>query len=115
MSIGFKARIWFTELLSNDTSVLKDLAMTLLARVEALESENADLRSRLRLNSRNSHKPPSSDGLSKKPALPKWPHKGAQHYARIQPVTSTLREHSTNVSQNLVNAFDRKPVVFQAG
>jgi transposase len=63
--------------------------MALLARVEALESENAalraenadlrlenaDLRSRLRLNSRNSHKPPSSDGLSKKPGLPKGPPK----------------------------------------
>ena len=52
--------------------------MVLLAKVEALESENAalraevsELRSRLKLNSKNSHKPPSSDGLSKKPGLPK--------------------------------------------
>jgi transposase len=64
--------------LSNDISVLKDLVVALLAKVEALESENAalrrenaDLRSRLNLNSKNSHKPPSSDGLSKKPGLPK--------------------------------------------
>jgi transposase len=64
--------------LSNDISVLKDLVMVLLAKVEALESENAalraevsELRSRLNLNSKNSHKPPSSDGLSKKPGLPK--------------------------------------------
>lgn len=56
--------------------------MALLAKVEALESENAalrvevaDLRSRLKLNSKNSHKPPSSDGLSKKPGLPKGPPK----------------------------------------
>ena len=62
--------------LSNDISVLKDLVMVLLAKVEALESENAalraevsELRSRLKLNSKNSHKPPSSDGLSKKPGL----------------------------------------------
>jgi hypothetical protein len=75
--------------LSNDISALKDLVMALLARVEALESENAglwaenadlrleiaDLRSRLKLNSRKSHKPPSSDGLSKKPGLPKGPPK----------------------------------------
>jgi transposase len=68
--------------LSNDISVLKDLVMALLAKVEALESENAalraentDLRSRLNLNSKNSHKPPSSDGLSKKPGLPKGPPK----------------------------------------
>jgi transposase len=68
--------------LSNDISVLKDLVMALLSKVEALESENAalraenaDLRSRLNLNSKNSHKPPSTDGLSKKPGLPKGPPK----------------------------------------
>ena len=64
--------------LSNDISVLKDLVLALVSKVEALESENAalraevsELRSRLNLNSKNSHKPPSSDGLSKKPGLPK--------------------------------------------
>ncbi|MCW5923736.1 MAG: hypothetical protein KIS77_15430 [Saprospiraceae bacterium] len=68
--------------LSNDISVLKDLVTALLAKVEALESENAalraenaELRSRLKMNSKNSHKPPSSDGLSKKPGLPKDPPK----------------------------------------
>lgn len=46
-----------------------------------LSSENAELRSRLNLNSKNSHKPPSTDGLSKKPGLPKEPAKksGGQH------------------------------------
>jgi hypothetical protein len=64
--------------LSNDIKVLKDLVTVLLAKVEALESENAalraenaELRSLLNLNSKNSHKPPSLDGLSKKPGLPK--------------------------------------------
>jgi transposase len=68
--------------LSNDISVLKGLVIALLGKVESLESENAalraevaDLRSRLNLNSKNSHKPPSSDGLSKKPGLPKGPAK----------------------------------------
>ena len=68
--------------LSNDIKVLKDLVMVLLARIETLESEvsalraeNAELRSRMNLNSKNSHKPPSSDGLSKKPGLPKGPPK----------------------------------------
>jgi transposase len=61
---------------------LKDLVSVLLRRIEVLESENAalwaenaELRSRLNLNSKNSHKPPSSDGLSKKPGLPKGPAK----------------------------------------
>ena len=50
--------------LSNDIKVLKDLVTVLLAKIEALESENAalraenaELRSRLNLNSKNSHKP----------------------------------------------------------
>lgn len=78
--------------LSNDILALRELTNTLLVRVEALEVENAalkaenvalraenvtlktdnaELRSRLNLNSRNSHKPPSSEGLSKKPGLVK--------------------------------------------
>ncbi|MEN9386896.1 MAG: hypothetical protein RLZZ185_1637, partial [Bacteroidota bacterium] len=68
--------------LSDDILALKDLVSVLLRRIEVLESENAalrvevaDLRSRLNLNSKNSHKPPSSDGLSKKPGLPKGPPK----------------------------------------
>ena len=46
----------------------------LSARVTKLEVENAELRNRLNLNSSNSHKPPSTDGLKKKtrkPGLPK--------------------------------------------
>ena len=56
--------------LSNDILVIKALVVQLLARVESLELENAALRSevsalrsRLNLNSKNSHKPPSSYGL----------------------------------------------------
>ncbi len=47
-----------------------------MARIEGLEAENtalkaenAELRQRLGQNSKNSHKPPSSDGLGKKPAF----------------------------------------------
>lgn len=47
----------------------------LKARVHELETENAELKARLAQNSANSSKPPSSDGLTKKPlikpALPK--------------------------------------------
>jgi transposase len=62
----------------NDIEGLKLLVAQLLERVANLESENAglkaenaELRERLNLKSHNSHKPPSSDGLSKKSVLPK--------------------------------------------
>src|SRR3974390_1275222 len=38
---------------------------SLMRRIEALEAENAELRRRLDLDSSNSSKPPSSDGLKK--------------------------------------------------
>lgn len=46
-------------------------------RIQALEDEVAALRIQLQQNSTNSHKPPSSDGYRKAPALPKA--KGAKH------------------------------------
>lgn len=62
----------------NDIESLKDLVTVLLNRITHLESvitglqvENTDLRNRLNLNSNNSSKPPSSDGLAKKPAIAK--------------------------------------------
>jgi transposase len=62
--------------LSDDISILKELVFKLLTRIDGLErentalkAENAELRLRLNQNSQNSHKPPSSDGLSKKPAF----------------------------------------------
>ncbi|MVM42290.1 hypothetical protein GO730_39030 [Spirosoma sp. HMF3257] len=65
-----------------DLGELKALINSLLAevqrlkaRVHELETENAELKTRLAQNSANSSKPPSSDGLTKKPlikpALPK--------------------------------------------
>ena len=42
----------------------------LRAKNEALQAENADLRRRLDLDSSTSSKPPSSDGLKKKPRIP---------------------------------------------
>jgi len=64
--------------LSNDITAFKDFVLVLLRRIEVLESENvvlralkAELRLRLNLNSKNSHKPPSTGGMPKKPDLPK--------------------------------------------
>lgn len=68
-----------------DISSLRLLVQQLLSRVAELEQENGSLktvilqlqqeneilRGRLSKNSQNSHKPPSSDGLKKKPALPR--------------------------------------------
>lgn len=74
----------------NDISILKDLVLRLITRIDVLEAENLalraentalraentelkakifDLQLRLNKNSSNSNKPPSSDGLSKKPAI----------------------------------------------
>lgn len=69
----------------NDIQTLQELVVKLITRVEsleaknrllqskvkALEAENRELRARLDANSRNSHRPPSSEGLRKKPALSK--------------------------------------------
>lgn len=70
---------------SQDIQLLKDLVSNLLNRVSLLEAENTllraenttlkleneTLRAQINQNSQNSHKPPSTDGLKKKPALPK--------------------------------------------
>jgi transposase len=64
--------------LPDDIQALKQIIAQLLERFSRLKTENAnlkteneELRQRLKLKSHNSHKPPSSDGLTKKPALPK--------------------------------------------
>lgn len=64
--------------LPDDIQALKQIIAQLLERISRLETENVqlkteneELRQRLKLKSHNSHKPPSSDGLTKKPALPK--------------------------------------------
>ena len=62
----------------SEVRALRELVLTqarqiqeLRERLELLERENAELRSRLGQTSRNSHCPPSSDGYRKKTALPK--------------------------------------------
>ena len=57
--------------LPNDIAGLQALVLELLKRVEYLEAENKELKARLNSNSSNSNRPPSSDGLKKKTALPK--------------------------------------------
>ena len=57
--------------LPDDIQELNNLVARLLERISQLETENAELRRRLGLKSHNSSKPPSSDGLAKKPGLPK--------------------------------------------
>ncbi len=47
----------------------------LLATIAALEAEVEALKRQLNQNSRNSHRPPSSEGYRKKPALPRQKHK----------------------------------------
>lgn len=64
--------------LPTDISALHDLIRELLSvnaaqqsRIEVLEEEVKELRAQLGSNSSNSHRPPSSDGYGKKPALPR--------------------------------------------
>ncbi len=71
--------------LEDEILTLKSLVSSLLERVSQLEAENAELRlenialktenlelkARLSKSSTNSHKPPSSEDYSKKPAFPK--------------------------------------------
>jgi transposase len=49
--------------------IKESVYLDILARLTNLERENAELRQRLNMNSGNSHKPPSSDGYSKKPVI----------------------------------------------
>jgi transposase len=59
--------------LPNDIEELKAIIAELWEKLKHLERENAELRRRLDLDSKNSHKPPSSDGYKKttKPGIPK--------------------------------------------
>lgn len=57
--------------LPNDIAGLHAMIVELLQRVEHLESENKELKAKLNANSNNSSRPPSSDGLKKRPAIPK--------------------------------------------
>jgi transposase len=54
--------------LACENAELRELVKVLIARQDALEQENAELRRQLGLNSRNSSKPPSSDSPFVKPA-----------------------------------------------
>ena len=59
------------ETLPTDIETLQALVQRLLGENAALKAQIADLEARLQSDSHNSHKPPSSDGYRKRPALPK--------------------------------------------
>lgn len=65
----------------------------LRAENSILKTENAELKARLNSNSRNSSKPPSSDGYTKKPAFPK--EKGGKQGGQIGHKGSTLKQVET--------------------
>jgi len=59
------------ELLQLDKETLVEIILQLQKQVQALTQRVEELESRLNKNSRNSSKPPSTDGLAKPPAKPK--------------------------------------------
>lgn len=59
------------QILREENRILKETVKTLTEKVEGLTQEIQILKGRLNLNSHNSSKPPSSDGLRKKPAFPR--------------------------------------------
>ena len=59
------------QFLFDKVSVLDAHVVALEIENESLRAENSSLKARLKLDSHNSSKPPSSDGLTKKPAFPR--------------------------------------------
>ena len=62
-------RIQHLESFKEEYEVLRQDYSELQSKYTDLQTENADLKARLNSNSRNSSKPPSSDGYKKKPAF----------------------------------------------
>lgn len=95
--------------LPNDIASLHILLQECLSKIAILESENAELRRRLGMNSGNSNKPPSSDGYGKdkaKPAISKEKgkkqggqkeHKGKSLEMVSEP-DNTVVHHASNCS-----------------
>ena len=110
--------------LPDDIELLKAMIKKLLVEIEQLKAknaeltaENAELRSRLDKNSGNSHKPPSTDGLAKKPALPKL--KASKNGGQKGHKGNTLRQvtepdniicHSPEVCSCCGHVFDQKQI-----
>ena len=97
--------------LPNDIDELKAIIKMLLEEIAQLKAENAELRSRLGLNSENSSKPPSSDGLTKKPAIPKLKnsnnggqkgHKGHERHLYESSVCEEIYVHQPEVGTGIV-------------
>ena len=84
---------------------LRALIVSLQAEVQHLRMENAELKARLAQNSTNSHKPPASDGLAKKPlikpGLPKETGKKQGGQPGHQGKTLCLAEHPDTLIQHL--------------
>ena len=53
------------EIINKLLKIIKDLETQAQIQIQILTEENADLRRRVNMNSRNSHKPPSTDGFKK--------------------------------------------------
>lgn len=76
----------------SEVAELSALVAELRAQVEALRTENAELRRRLEANPRNSHRPPGSEGLGKPPPVSRRERSGRQPGAQPGHDGRTLRQ-----------------------
>lgn len=90
--------------LPTDIESLKSLIEALVSRISELEAENAELRRRLGLNRGNSHKPPSSEGYSKQPAIKRQ--RGGQPGGQPGHEGHTLKM-SLDVDQEVIHHAER--------
>ena len=67
----FKEFLLKIDQLTSRVDQLEDENHRLQQQVDELKVKNAELKARLNTNSTNSNQPPSQDGFSKKPAMPK--------------------------------------------